>query len=239
MGTTLTVTAGDGGTFAAYLAIPPGDMAEKEGAVPGLVLIQEIFGVNAHMRAVADRFAAAGFLAACPDLFWRLEPGVELGDQKQEDWDKAFDLYGRFDAEKGVEDLAAMLNALRHLDPCNGKVGAVGYCLGGKMAYLMAAHTNVDASVGYYGVGIEADLEDARNIVRPLMLHIAEEDQFVPQEAQQKIREGLGGHGQVILHSYPGADHAFAREGGAHYDADAAALADRRTLDFLKINLAR
>ena len=219
------------GAFSAYVARP------EAAKAPAVVVIQEIFGVNRVMREVCERLAGAGYVAVCPDLFWRLEPDVDITDQSQAEWDKAFDLMTRFDVDQGVEDIRAAIDQIRGSDGCNGKVGAVGYCLGGRLAFLTATRTDSDASVGYYGVGIEAYLGEAEKLAHPLMLHIAEEDGFVPKEAQALILGALKDHPQVTLHTYPGCDHAFARPGGAHYDAKAAAEADGRTLAFFRQNL--
>ena len=227
----VTITAGDGGTFAAYLASPP------TGSGPGIVVIQEIFGINKVMRDIADGWAAKGYMAICPDLFWRQEPGIELTDQSQAEWDRAFGLYQGFDEAKGAEDLGATLAHLRGLEGCSGKIGSVGFCLGGKLAYLMATRGDADCNVGYYGVGIENALDEAEKIKAPLLLHIAEKDQFCPPEAQAKVHGALDSHGQVTIHDYAGADHAFARPGGEHYDESAADLANQRTADFLAGNL--
>ena len=226
----LSISTPDG-AFSAYVAKPTAARA------PAVIAIQEIFGVNRVMREVCDRLAAAGYLAVCPDLFWRLEPDVDITDQSQAEWDKAFDLMNRFDVDQGVEDIRATIDQVRGWPGCNGKVGAVGYCLGGRLAYLTATRTDSDASVGYYGVGIEGYLGEAERLAQPLMLHVAEEDGFVPKEAQVLIRGALKDHPQVTIHTYPGCDHAFARPGGAHYDAGAAAKADGRTLAFFKQNL--
>jgi carboxymethylenebutenolidase len=226
----VNITTPDG-AFSAYVARPAAAKA------PAVVAIQEIFGVNRVMRDVCDRLAAAGYLAICPDLFWRLEPGVDITDQSQAEWDKAFDLFGRFDVDAGVEDIRATIDFIRADAGCNGKVGAVGYCLGGRLAYLTATRTDSDASVGYYGVGIENYLGEAERLAHPLMLHIAEEDAYVPKDAQARIVAALKDHPQVTLHTYPGCDHAFARPGGAHFDATAAAEADSRTLAFFRQHL--
>ncbi len=223
--------AGPDGSFGAYLATP------AETPAPGLVVAQEIFGVNKVMRDLCDWYASEGFVALCPDLFWRIEPGIQLTDQSDEHWKRAFELFGQFDSDKGIEDLQAAISHLRGHEACNGKVGAVGYCLGGKLAYLCATRTDADASVGYYGVMIDQLLDEANNIKKPLMLHVATADEFVPPEAQAKMKEGLSGHPQVTLHEYEGKDHAFARVGGAHYDKEAADLANRRTLEFFRKEL--
>ena len=220
-----------GGSFSAYVARP------EQSKAPAVVAIQEIFGVNAVMRQVCDDLAAKGFLAICPDLFWRLEPEVELTDKTQADWGKALDLMGRFDVDKGVEDIRATIDVIRRDPGCSGKVGAVGYCLGGRLAYLTATRTDSDASVGYYGVGIENYLGEAELLAGPLMLHIAGEDGFVPKDAQSRIVSALKDHPQVTIHTYAGRDHAFARPGGEHYDAEDAALANRRTDAFFKKHL--
>ncbi len=227
----MTVSTPDG-EFNAYVAAPDSTPA------PGIVVIQEIFGVNHFVRETCDWLAGAGFLAVAPDLFWRIEPGVDITDKTQEEWDKAFDLMGKFDADKGAEDIQATISAVRGRDDCTGKVGVIGYCLGGKMAYLAATRTDADASVGYYGVQIDALLDEASNISKPLMLHIAGEDGFVPREAQDKVIEGLKDNPLATTYRYEGQDHAFARTGGEHYDAESAKLANDRTLAFFSETLS-
>ncbi|HYY96258.1 MAG TPA: dienelactone hydrolase family protein [Pyrinomonadaceae bacterium] len=227
----VTIESFDGGEFGGYLALP----AAGRGA--GLVLLQEIFGVNEVMRAAADWYAARGFVVVCPDLFWRQQPNVELTDKTDADWQRAFALYKGLDEAKAVEDAAAALKFLRAHAACDGRVGAVGYCLGGKLAYLLAARFRPDCAVGFYGVRIEAALEEASNISTPLMLHVAGRDQFCPAEAQAKIHAALDPHALVTLHDYPEQDHAFARPGGEHYDAQAAELANLRTVEFFARHL--
>ncbi len=226
-GKTLTISTPDG-SFNAYVAEPAG---QPRAAV---VAIQEIFGVNETMRGVCDWLASEGYLAVAPDLFWRIEPGVDITDKSEAEWKKAFSLMTAFDVDKGIQDIAATIKVLRADPRSKGKVGAVGYCLGGRLAYLTATRTDADASVGYYGVGIDNYLAEAEKLARPLMLHIAEEDGFVNKEAQARIVAALKDHPQVTLHSYPGCDHAFARPGGQHYDAAAAEKANARTLSFFK-----
>jgi carboxymethylenebutenolidase len=145
---------------------------------------------------------------------------------------------GRFDVDKGVEDLKTTLHHLRGLETCTGKAASVGYCLGGKLAYLMATRADADANVAYYGVGLDALLHEARHIAKPLLMHMATEDKFVPKDAQARIREGLADHEQVQIFIYEGNNHAFAREGGEHYDPAAASRANERTMDFLKQHLS-
>lgn len=231
MGETTTIKTDDG-QFAAYVARPSNPKA------PAIVVIQEIFGVNAVMRGVCDQLAAAGFLAVCPDLFWRIEPGIDITDQSEAEWKKAFELYNAFDVDAGVKDIAATIDHVRALPEVNGKVGAVGFCLGGLLAYLTATRTDADASVAYYGIGIEKHLVESEKQAHPLLMHIAEEDQFVPKEAQALILAQLKNHPQVEIFTYPGRDHAFARQGGEHYDAADAKLASGRTLAFFQQHLA-
>lgn len=222
----MTIQTRDG-AFSAYVAAP-----NTPSPGPAVIVIQEIYGVNAVMRGVADHLASLGYLAICPDLFWRIEPGIDLTDQTDADNKRAFELFGLFDIDKGVEDIAATLKAVRADARCDGKVGAVGYCLGGLLAYLAATRTDIDASVGYYGVSIDKHLAEAERLAAPLMLHIAGEDQFVDAAAQDRIAQGLSNHPQVALHTYTGRGHAFARVGGAHYDAADSALANQRTEAF-------
>ena len=223
---------GTDGEFGAYLATPGSERG------PGVVVIQEIFGINGVMRGIADDFAARGYFALAPDLFWRLEPGVQLTDKTDAEWKRAFDLMGRFNQDKGIEDIQATLRHLRGLPGCTGRAGTVGYCLGGLLAFLSATRTDSDASVGYYGVSIPEKLGEAANIKKPLMLHIAGKDQFVPPEAQKKTQEGLRGNRLVTIHVYPEMDHAFARVGGAHYDKANADLANGRTATFFRQHLS-
>ena len=230
MGEMITIK-GEDGEFAAYLARPAKPKA------PAVVVIQEIFGVNQVMRDVCDGLAAEGFLAVCPDLFWRIEPGIDITDQSEAEMKRAFELYNAFDVEAGVRDIASTIDQVRALPEVNGKVGAVGFCLGGLLAFMTAARTDSDATVAYYGVGIEGRLVEAEKLARPLLMHMAEEDQFVPKPAQAVILAGLKNHPQIQIHAYPGRDHAFARVGGEHYDPADAKLAGGRTLAFFQQHL--
>lgn len=226
----ITIACPDG-AFSAYLASPTGNSGG------GVLVIQEIFGVNKDMRDHCDHLAAQGYFALCPDIFWRQEPGIQITDQSDEEWAKAFELYQGFDVDKGVADLKVALAHIRTVEGCTGKAGTVGFCLGGLLAYLMAAESDAECNVSYYGVGIDERLTAADGITAPTLLHIAEEDGFVPREAQAKIKDGLGGHPNITLHSYPGVDHAFARHAGVNYAAAAATLADSRTMECFNANL--
>src|SRR5437879_4576120 len=157
----------EGEDFQAYIALP------AAGYGPGIVVLQEIFGVNQYLRSVCDWYAAHGFVALCPDLFWRQEPGIQLTDQTEAEWQRAFALYQGLDEAKAVEDSAAALEFLRKHPACSGRVGAVGFCLGGNLAYLLSVRFKPDCTVGYYGVGIEKTLNEAGNLGSPLMLHVA------------------------------------------------------------------
>lgn len=222
---------GPAGEFSAYLAKP------ESGTGPAIVVLQEIFGVNHVMREMCDRLAGAGFFAVCPDLFWRIEPGVDITDKSEAELEKAFDLMGKFDPDAGIEDVQATIDHARKIDGCTGKVGAIGFCLGGLLAYLTACRTDSDATVGYYGVSIADHLDEAEQIRNPLMLHIAGRDEFVPPDAQAAMHAGLDAHPRVTLHDYPDDAHAFARIEGKHYNPESAQLADGRTLDFLRRHL--
>ena len=223
---------GRDGSFSAYLAMPPA------GSGPGLLVIQEIFGVNYSIRRITDAYAAQGYVAICPDIFWRQEPGIQITDKTEAEWQKAFSLFQGFDVDKGIEDLKDSLAHLRKLKGCTGKAGTVGYCLGGKLAFLMATRSDADCNISYYGVGLQDLLGEAGKISHPTLLHIAGGDEYVPPAAQAAIKAGLKGNKHVTIHDYPGLPHAFARADGVHYDAAAATLANGRTAAFLKQNLA-
>lgn len=227
--TRITVAAADGsGEFGAYLALP------ASGRGPGLVLAQEIFGVNASMRQMADAFAAEGYVVLVPDLFWRQQPGIELG-YTPEEWQRAFALYQAFDEAKGMVDLQSTMAALRARPEMDGgKLGVVGFCLGGKLAYLAACRTDCDVAVAYYGVGIEQALGEADHIRCPLVLHIAELDKYGPPPVREQIVDALSGRPGVELYVYPGVHHAFARPGGDHFDKPSALTAHQRTIAALK-----
>ena len=231
MSETVGISTLDGESrFAAYCARP---------SVPpraAIVVIQEIFGVNAGIRRKCDRLAADGYLALAPDLFWRLEPGVELDPDVEAEFQQALGLMGRFDQDQGVADIEATIRHARKALGCT-KVGAVGYCLGGRLAFMVAARTDADASVGYYAVGIPDLLREKHAIAHPLMLHLAGADHFVPSEAQEAIHAGLDDHPKVTLHDYPGEDHGFATEMGKRRSEAAAELADSRTAAFFAENL--
>ena len=189
------------------------------------------------MRAICDDYASRGFIAVVPDLLWRIEPGLDYDPDTEDGWKKAMAINAAFDEAKAIDDLTATLNWVRRQPCSNGIAGILGFCLGGKLAYLMAARSDAQASVGYYGIGIDRALGEAANIARPLMLHLAGDDRFVPPEAQRKIVGRLATIPDAEAHIYPGADHAFARKDGVRFLAEAAVLADGRTVSFFERNL--
>ncbi|MES2339850.1 MAG: dienelactone hydrolase family protein [Pseudomonadota bacterium] len=223
-------TLDDSGSFGAYVARPAGK------ATAAIVVIQEIFGVNAGIRQKCDRLADSGYLAIAPDLFWRIEPGVQLDPDVPDQMQRGLDLMGRFDQDAGIADIEATIRYAR-AEIVGGKVGCVGYCLGGRLAYMTAARTDVDASVGYYAVGIDGLLREAHAIAHPLLLHIAGDDGFVDVETQAKMHEGLDDHPKVTLIDYPGEDHGFATEVGNRRSPEAADRADAATAAFFAEHL--
>lgn len=218
------------GNFDAYVARPDG--APKAA----ILVIQEIFGVNRGIRQKCDKLATDGYLAVAPDLFWRLEPGIELDPDVEEEFQAAIDWMGKFDQDTGIRDIEATIHQIRR-DMGVAKVGCVGYCLGGRLAFMTAARTDIDASVGYYGVGIDGLLREKHAIAHPVMLHIPTADGFVDADTQKAMHEGLDDHPKAVLHDYEGLDHGFATEIGKRRDEEAANLADSRTMAFFAEHL--
>ena len=232
MGQMIDITAlNNEGSFKAYRADPAGT------PTVAIIVIQEVFGVNPGIRQKCDRLAEQGYLAIAPDLFWRIAPGVELNPDIPEELQRGLDLFGQFDQDAGIRDIEATIHATRSLLGGSGKIGAVGYCLGGRLAFMTACRTDIDASVGYYGVGIDGQLGEKHAIANPVLLHIAGEDGFVDKATQQKMHEGLDDHPKVTLYDYPGEDHGFATEMGDRRSPAAADLADQRTADFFAEHL--
>lgn len=224
----IEIQAHDGGTFDAYIALP------KVTPAPVIIMIQEIFGVNQEMRDKCNHMAELGYIAIAPDLFWRIEPGINLIDSVPTELERAFELFGIFDQDLGIKDLESTLIHAKNLSDCSGKIGCIGYCLGGNLSYRMACETDIDASISYYGVGIENLLDQAKNINAPTLLHLAGNDEYVPAEAQTKIKNKMLDHEYVTVHAYPDMDHAFARGNGMHYNEKIATLANSRSEQFLK-----
>ena len=224
----ITIQASDNsGSFSAYLLEP------KNKPAGVVVLIQEIFGVNQAMRDIAAAVADIGYIAVCPDLFWRIEPGVDITDKTDAEWQKAFELFNKFDQAKGIEDLKAAVATARRLAGANGKVATMGYCLGGRLAFMMAEQSDADANISYYGVGLDNLLGQLTNVTKPLIVHIADKDEFFPPEGRAKVVAAVKGHRQIAAHVYPNADHAFARVGGVHWDGRSATIANGRSAEAL------
>ena len=232
MSETVSISTLDGAEcFDCYVARPAGEPKAT------IVVIQEIFGVNAGIRRKCDKLAGEGYLALAPDLFCRLTRNVELDPDVEEELQQAFTLMGQFDQDEGVRDIEATIRYARNSEGCE-KVGAVGYCLGGRLAFMTATRTDADACVGYYAVGIDNLLREKHAIANPLMLHIPTGDHFVGPETQKAMHEGLADHPKVTLCEYPGLDHGFATEIGQRRDEEGAQLADRRTAEFFAEHLA-
>lgn len=224
-------TLDGGASFPAYVARPAGTPKAA------IIVIPEIFGVNPGIRQKADKWAAQGYLAVAPDVFWRFAPGVELNPDVPEQLQEAFGYFQQYDPNDGVLDIEAAIHWIRRSEGV-AKVGCAGYCLGGRLAYMAATRTDIDASVGYYGVMIDTMLNEAHAIANPLMLHIPTADHFVGPEAQAAIHAELDAHPKVTLHDYAGLDHGFAAEMGDRRDEAGAQLADSRTAAFLAGQLA-
>lgn len=212
-----------GSDMSAYLAVP------KAGKGAGVVVLQEIFGVTGSMKKTCDFLADRQFTAICPDLFWSVEPDADIPEANVE---KARGLRGKVSDDAVVKDIGAAIEFLRKHPACNGRVGVVGYCWGGLLAFLTAASGKADAAVCYYGVGIEKHLDKVSQIRCPILLHYAGQDAYAGPEVAAQVRTALKGK-DAVLWEYPNAGHAFARPGGAHYHHPSADLADMRTLAFL------
>jgi len=219
---------GRDGAFGAYISRP------KTSPAPAVVVLQELFGVNADIRKTCDELAEQGFIAVAPDLFWRQEPGVDLNVTSEADWQHGLRLYGAYNRDTGVKDVKDTINAVRKLPECDGKVAILGYCLGALMVFLTAVrYDGVDAAVAYHGGDTDKYLGEVDRLNAPLLMHLAEEDEFISKPAQAEIKAALAKRPNATVYSYPGQNHAFSRHGGAHYNAEAAVLAHERTYAFL------
>src|SRR5277367_4678765 len=223
---------GRGGTFAAYIARP------KTSPARAVVVLQELFGVNADIRKTCDELAEQGFLAVAPDLFWRQEPGVDLNVTSEADWQHGLRLYQTYERDAGAKEVKDTIDAVCSLPECNGKVAILGYCLGALMVFLTAVrYDGFDAAVAYHGGNTEKYLGELDGLTAPLLMHLAEEDEFISKAAQAAIKAALAKKPHTTVYSYPGQNHAFSRHNGAHYNAAAAALAKTRTSEFLNRDL--
>ena len=217
----------EGGELAAYVARPAGDLA------PAVVVLHELFGVNEDIRLTCRELAAKGFIAIAPELYWRQERGVDLDILSESDWQKGLKLYAGYDRDAGVRDIVAAMRAARKLEGASGKVALLGYCLGGLMTFITAARHRPDAAVAFHGADTEKYVSEASGISAPLLMHLAEEDEFISKDAQAQIKSALADVTGATVFSYPNCHHAFSRHNGRHYDAQAAALAKERTDAFL------
>jgi carboxymethylenebutenolidase len=220
------------GTFSAHVARPTGS------ARASVLVLHEIFGVNADMRATCVWLAQHGFVAVAPDLFWRQQPGVDLTDADPAAWDRGFALYKAFDREKAIEDIGRTATVARGLAGPGRKVGVMGFCLGGLMTFRSALHEIGEAAVSFYGAETEKYLDESRSDRVPLLVHLARNDEYMPRAAQDAIADALNRRHGSEVYSYEGCHHAFARRAGQHYVAQAADLANERTLRFLMQHLA-
>jgi carboxymethylenebutenolidase len=219
------------GSFHAYIARPESQPA------PAVIVLQELFGVNADIRATCDELASRGFIAIAPDLFWRQEPCVDLDVRSEADWRRGLRLYGAYDRDAGVSDIAQTVRAAANLPESNGRVALQGYCLGALMAFITAARHEVSAAVAYHGGDTEKYLGEVGGLRAPLLMHLGEEDEFIPKPAQTRIKAALAKKPNATVYTYPGQRHAFSRHNGAHYNATAAVLANGRTREFLNRHL--
>jgi len=226
----IDIPAQNGNTFGGYLALPPA------GHGPGILLIQEIFGVNEHIRSVADQYAGDGYVVLAPDLFWRSEPGVQLS-YDSDGWERAVALMKELDFDLAIDDLQRTADLLRGRDDCNGRVASVGYCMGGVLSYLLAARSGVDAAVCYYPGSIEKRLDQAERIECPTLFHFAEEDDHIDSDAVAAVQEKMAQVAGAQIETYPGVDHGFNCWARPMYNQPAAALAHGRTLVFLASSL--
>jgi carboxymethylenebutenolidase len=223
---------GQGGTFAAYVAKP------KISPAPAVLVLQELFGVNADIRKHCDELADQGYLAVAPDLFWRQEPGVDLNVTSEADWQHGLRLYQAYDRDAGVKDVKDTIDAVRGLSECNGKVAMLGYCLGALMVFMTAVRNDgIDAAVWYHGADTEKYLGEVDGLHAPILMHLAEEDEFISKAAQAEIKAALAKKPNATVYGYPGQSHAFSRHNGKHYNAAAAHLANGRTSEFLRHEL--
>ena len=231
----IDIKAQDGGTFKAYLSLP--HQARSGGKGPGILLIQEIFGVNSHIRGVADQYASDGYTVLAPDVFWRAQPMIELG-YGPEDREKGIGIMQKMDFAAAVGDLAATAATLRALPECGGKVASIGYCMGGMLSYLCAAHAGVDAAVCYYPGGVHNKLEEAGKIRCPVLFHFGGNDAHIPAAAVDAVKQAFAGREGVRIDVYPGAEHGFNCWDRSAYNQQSAALARGRSLSFLATTIS-
>ena len=227
-GTIINIETIKGDQFDGYLSLP------ESGTGPGLILLQEIFGVNDSMRETADLFADEGYVVVVPDLFWRIAPHIELGYSSSE-FNEAIRLYKQFNFDTALADIGQTISYLNNDSRCEGGIGCVGFCLGGTLSFLTAAHHSIDVAISFYGAGIGDYLEKAASISCPIQLHFGELDEHIPETHVKNIRTALEGQPNVDIYSYSNSGHAFFN----HYRKDsynrsAAMMAHSRTISALR-----
>jgi carboxymethylenebutenolidase len=222
------------GSFDMSVWLPAG------GTGPGLLLIQEIYGVSDYIREVADDLAGLGYVVGAPDLFWRLEPGYQA-DHDEEGLKRSLAMGSRFDAEQGVADSAAALGHLAALREVDGGVGMIGFCLGGAIAYFVAAQAEpgaVAAVVSFYGSGISDSIEALSQISAPVQFHFGGSDPYIPRDQVARVEEAVAGKPDAEIHVEENAGHAFHNRKAPMFSVpDAAARAWQRTEQFLQRHL--
>jgi len=223
---------GRGGTFGAYIARPTTAQA------PAVVVLHEVFGINADIRAKCAELPALGFIGVAPELYWREERGVDLSVRSEPDWEHGLRLNQAYDRDAGAKDIKDTVDTVARLPECTGKVAVLGYCIGGLMTFLTAVRYDVDAAVAYHGGDTEKYLGEVDGLHAPLLMHLGEEDEFISKSAQAQIKAALASKSNATVYSYPGQWHAFTRLNGTHYNAEAAALANERTNEFLQKQLS-
>lgn len=226
------ISTADGATFNGHLALP----ASGHGA--GVLLIQEIFGVNAYIRDVASRLAGLGYVTLAPDLFWRIQPGVDIDSSDPANIEPAIGIAGQWDPELGLGDLGAALQHLHDLDEVTGAVAVVGFCFGGTQAFRIAKELEPACAVGYYGSGIADMLDDLHDITCPTMLHFGGQDDFIPNEQVDAVKAAAADNHHLVIHVHEGAGHAFDNHLAPHFSQpEAAAAAWTETASFLYMHL--
>lgn len=222
----IDIDTNNGNAFRGYLSLPP------KGTGPGIVLIQEIWGVNSHIRAVADQYALDGYVVLAPDVFWRQKPGVDL-DYDADGSAQAFAYMKAVDFPLAVQDLTQAVKQLRAMPETSGGVASVGYCMGGLLSYLCAANAGVDAAVCYYAGGIDGQLDQASKVSCPILFHFAENDQHIGKVAVDAVKAAFGNARNAVIETYPGADHGFNCWERPSYDQKSSAVAHGMSLSFL------
>ncbi len=227
------IRAHDGGEFPGHLALP------KSGSGPGMVVIQEIFGVNDYIKGACERLANLGYVALAPDLYWRLSPGIAIDEKDPGGLQRAFGLVGRLDFAKAADDATAALEHLRGLpEVTDGKAGILGFCLGGGVSYMVAALSDPVTCVSYYGSAVPNALGLAAQVRCPILFHFGGDDDYIPADKQQAVREAFAHHPETEFHVHEGAGHAFDNHNAtAMHRERAAREAWAQTADFLKRTL--